>query len=41
MLYVLNTNNGIQAFAVVPEPASWLLAAIVAMLVSGLLRRRG
>jgi hypothetical protein len=41
MLYVLNTNNGIQAFAVVPEPASWLLAANVGMLVSGLLRRRG
>jgi len=37
-LYALNTNNGIQAFAVIPEPASIVLFALG--LVPTLLRRR-
>jgi hypothetical protein len=31
MLYVLNTNNGIQAFNVIPEPASFVLLAGMAV----------
>lgn len=38
-LYALNTNNGIQAFAVVPEPTSALLATGVALALAGLRRR--
>ncbi len=38
-LYVLNTNNGIQAFNVVPEPAGALLTA-VGLAATGLGRRR-
>jgi hypothetical protein len=41
MLYVLNTNNGIQAFNVVPEPASVLLlaASLAAAVLGGRSRR--
>jgi hypothetical protein len=39
MLYVLNTNNGIQAFNVIPEPAGWLLGGLAAMIASCLRRR--
>jgi hypothetical protein len=39
MLFVLNTNNGIQAFNVVPEPAAGVLVAVAAMIASGLRRR--
>jgi MYXO-CTERM domain-containing protein len=35
----LNTNNGIQAFAVIPEPTSALLATGVALALAGLRRR--
>jgi hypothetical protein len=40
MLYVLNTNNGIQAFIVVPEPTAGILGAIAAVVANGLRRRR-
>lgn len=37
VVYVLNTNNGIQAFSIVPEPAA---VAFVALGLVGVLRRR-
>ena len=40
MLYVLNTNNGIQAFNVVPEPGAFLLLLLGGPLLSMLFRRR-
>lgn len=41
VIYVLNTNNGIQAIQlVVPEPASLALIAVAAMIAGGLIRRR-
>jgi len=42
-LYVMNTNQGIQAFSVtgVPEPASIMLLAIAATAGAGVWRRRG
>lgn len=41
VIYVLNTNNGIQAFQlVVPEPTSMAMIAVAAMFVGGLIRRR-
>jgi hypothetical protein len=39
-LYVLNTNNGIQAFTVVPEPAGAALAAVCVAGLAGFGRRR-
>jgi hypothetical protein len=39
MLYALTTNNGIQAFVIVPEPASWVLGAIAALFALGRRRR--
>jgi hypothetical protein len=38
-LYALNTNNGIQAFVIVPEPATWLLGGLAVILI-GYLRGR-
>jgi hypothetical protein len=38
MLYVLNTNNGIQAFNVIPEPAS--LALLTGMAAAAACYRR-
>jgi hypothetical protein len=40
MLYVLNTNNGIQAFEVVPEPV-WACLSALGMAAGLMCRRRG
>ena len=40
MLYVLNTNNGIQAFKVIPEPSAMVLLVLAGSAFACLRRRR-